>query len=216
MNYFVTAIGTDSGKTVISAILVSYLSCDYWKPVQCGEPRDTDAVRDLTGAEPSRFFNERHFLKMPASPHAAAKAEGVEIRLDDFHPPVSNRDLVIEGAGGMLVPLNQEDYVIDLTKQFDLKVILVCNLYLGSINHSLLSIEELKRRNVPVLGIVFNGPANEESERIILAKSPWPCLLRVAQHDQATPEVVQQYAAELASQWGPGFAHFQDDSIFGR
>ena len=201
MNYFLTAIGTDSGKTLVSSILVQALGADYWKPVQAGFPADTEQVRRLTDSRDSRFYGERYVLNTPASPHAAAKIDGVKISLKDFHPPVSNRDLIIEGAGGLMVPLNDEEVIIDMVPLVNAEVILVCNLYLGSINHSLLSIELLKQRGYPVKGIVFNGPANEESERIILQKSGWPCLFRVAQHEAVTPALVEQYAEEVRNSW---------------
>lgn len=201
MNYFVTAIGTDSGKTLISSILVQALGADYWKPVQAGFPTDTEGVEDLTNSPTTRFFGERYVLNTPASPHAAAKIDGVTISLSDFDPPVSNRDLIIEGAGGLMVPLNDEEVIVDMVPLVSAEVILVCNLYLGSINHSLLSIELLKQRGYPVKGIVFNGTSNPESERVILKRSGWPCLFRVAQHEEVTPELVVQYAEEVKKSW---------------
>ncbi len=201
MNYFVTAIGTDSGKTLISSILVQALGADYWKPVQAGLPTDTQDVKLLTDSSDTRFYGERYVLQTPASPHAAAMIDGVKISLKDFHPPVSNRDLIIEGAGGLMVPLNDEEVIIDMVPLVSAEVILVCNLYLGSINHSLLSIELLKQRGYPVKGIVFNGPSNEESERIILKKSGWPLLFKVAQHDQVSPALVAEYAEEVRNTW---------------
>ncbi len=201
MNYFVTAIGTDSGKTLISSILVQALGADYWKPVQAGFPADTQEVKELTNSKDTRFFNERYVLNTPASPHAAAKIDGVTISLKDFHPPVSNRDLIIEGAGGLMVPLNDEEVIVDMVPLVSAEIILVCNLYLGSINHSLLSIELLKQRGYPVKGIVFNGPSNPESERIILKRSGWPCLFKVEQHDQVTPALVAKYAEEVRKTW---------------
>lgn len=201
MNYFVTAIGTDSGKTLISSILVQALGADYWKPVQAGFPADTQAVRELTDSRDTRFFSERYVLNIPASPHAAARIDGVTISLKDFHPPVSNRDLIIEGAGGIMVPLNDDEVIIDMVPLVSAEIILVCNLYLGSINHSLLSIELLKQRGYPVKGIVFNGPSNPESERIILKRSGWPCLFKVEQHEVVTPELVNQYAQEVRKTW---------------
>lgn len=201
MNYFVTAIGTDSGKTLVSSILVQALGADYWKPVQAGFPADTQGVQTLTDSPDSRFYGERYVLNTPASPHAAAKIDGVTIALKDFSPPISNRDLIIEGAGGLLVPLNDEEVIIDMVPLISAEIILVCNLYLGSINHSLLSIELLKQRGYPVKGIVFNGPSNEESERIILKKSGWSCLFKVAQHEEITPAIISRYAEEVRDNW---------------
>lgn len=201
MNYFVTAIGTDSGKTLVSSILVQALGADYWKPVQAGFPRDTQTVQELVDSPVTRFYNEQYLLETPASPHAAAKIDQVEIRLDDFHPPVSNRDLIIEGAGGAMVPLNDEEVIIDLVPRLNAEIILISNLYLGSINHTLLTIELLKQRGYPVKGIIFNGESNPESEQVILKKSNWPCLLHLKKHEQVTPTLVQEYAGELAKVW---------------
>ncbi|MFY0686858.1 MAG: dethiobiotin synthase [Cyclobacteriaceae bacterium] len=200
MRYFVTAIGTDSGKTIVSAMLCQMLNADYWKPVQCGYPRDTDSVSALTGTGIT-FHQESYLLQMPASPHAAAKDESVEIKLSGFEVPVTSNDLVIEGAGGALVPLNDQDYVIDLVERFEAQVVLVANLYLGSINHTLLTIEALKSRKLSVKGIVFNGPSNEESERIILQKSGWKCLGRINHEENVDTEMVIRYAALLKKNW---------------
>ncbi len=197
MNYFVTAIGTDSGKTLVSAILVEALKANYWKPVQSGLPRDTQTVQSLVSNSESQFFKERHLLQTPASPHAAAKIDGVRIALEDFHPPTSNRDLVIEGAGGILVPLNDQDNVVDIVNRVEAEIILVSNLYLGSINHTLLTIEVLKARGMSVKGIVFNGESNPESERIILERSNWPCLLRVPKLKVVDKETVKELSQQL-------------------
>ncbi|MBV6646674.1 MAG: dethiobiotin synthase [Cyclobacteriaceae bacterium] len=201
MNFFVTAIGTDSGKTVASAILVEMLQADYWKPIQCGEPRDTEEVKRLISNDRSRFYQESYFLKTPASPHDAAEREGVTIDLSNIHPPISNHDLVIEGAGGILVPLNDEDYVIDLVPHTASEIVLVANLYLGSINHTLLTLELLKQRKYPVKGIIFNGPSNPASERIILSKSDWKPLLHIQQEDQVDQQMIIRYADKLQQSW---------------
>src|SRR5882724_5124748 len=113
MNYFVTAIGTDSGKTFFSAILCEALQADYWKPVQAGMPRDADTVRSLLSNTVSKIHDETYLLGTPASPHAAAKRDDVTIQMQRFIIPLTHNDLVIEGAGGCLVPLNDIDFVID-------------------------------------------------------------------------------------------------------
>lgn len=174
---------------------------DYWKPVQAGLPRDTETVKSLVTNPHSHFYMEKYLLQTPASPHAAARIDGVEIKLREIKPPSSNRDLVIEGAGGLLVPLNDQDTVLDLIIQLQAEVILVSDLYLGSINHSLMSVEMLKSRKVNMKGLVFNGPSNPESERIIQAKSGWPVLLRIKQEKYITSELVMSYAIELRKNW---------------
>ena len=201
MNYFVTAIGTDSGKTLVSSILVEALKADYWKPVQAGFPTDTDTVKGLVSNSISNIHQEAHLLKMPASPHAAAKYEHLGIQMSDFVLPETSNDLIIEGAGGVLVPLNDENFVIDIAKQFETPVILVANLYLGSINHTLLTIDYLKRHRIPVKGIIFNGDANEESERIIEHHAGYKVLLRLPKLGLVNKTVVQYWADELMLNW---------------
>jgi dethiobiotin synthetase len=195
--YFITGIHTDSGKTLVSAVFTQALEADYWKPIQAGLPRDTDTVRTLVQNKQSVFHQEAYLLQAPMSPHAAAKLEGIAIELKNSVPPVTDRPLIIEGAGGVLVPLNDTDFVIDIAAVCEAEVILVANIYLGSINHTLLTIRELKRRDLKVKGLVFNGPSNPESERIILHHSDYPLLLRVHQEPAITPALVSHYAAIL-------------------
>lgn len=196
MNYFVTAIGTDSGKTVVSAILCKALNADYWKPVQAGMPSDSDTIRSLLDNK-VKIHKERFVFKTPASPHAAAAMENVVIHLDDFVEPKHETDLVIEGAGGCLVPLNDENFVIDLASKFDAQVVLVSNIYLGSINHTLLSYEALTSRNVKVAGIIFNGPPNKETERIILHHTELPCLMRIDQELAIDSNMISKYSKQF-------------------
>ena len=201
MNYFVTGIDTDSGKTLVAAILCEALKADYWKPVQAGTPTDTETVKTLISNSQSVVHEERYRLKMAASPHASAKAEGISIAMADLAAPSTTRDLIIEGAGGCLVPLNEKDFVIDLASQLGAVVILTADLYLGSINHTLLSVNELQRRNLHVKGIIFNGPSNPESEQIIMKHSMLPCLLHIDREGYINREVVMRYANELLKNW---------------
>lgn len=196
MKLFVTAIGTDSGKTLVSAILTEALQADYWKPVQAGLPRDSDTVKALITNRKSQIFPEAYLLNSPESPHSAAKKDNTEIDLNSVILPETNNHLIVEGAGGILVPLNEKDYVIDIAAKNDLEVILVSNIYLGSINHTLLSLQELQRRNIILKGIIFNGD-NPEAEEIILKKSDSPCLLKIKKEEKITPEIVSKYALLL-------------------
>ncbi len=204
--YFITAIGTDSGKSVISAIVTEALQADYWKPVQSGLPRDTKFVRSLVSNAQSVFHPEAYRFTEPVSPHEAAKLDGVEIDFDQIRLPVTANDLVIEGAGGLLVPLNDQHFVIELADKFSAEIILVANLYLGSINHTLLSAHELSRRlpysNFTVKGIIFNQCPNPESERIIQKHCPFPCLLRVDREAAINPAMVSHYAQLLRAKLG--------------
>ncbi len=194
--YFVTGIGTNVGKTIASAILTEALTADYWKPVQAGDLHQTDThkVQSLVSNTQSVFYPETYKLNTPASPHAAAKIDGIEIDLAKFTIPQTKNNLIIEGAGGLMVPINSKDLVIDLISQLNVEVILVSQNYLGSINHTLLSIELLKSRNIPVKGIIFNGETTPETENIILKHSGLPCLLRINLEHEITKEIVLKYA----------------------
>jgi dethiobiotin synthetase len=199
MNYFITAIDTDSGKTLVSAIFCEALKYDYWKPIQAGSPKDSDTIRSLT--ENISIHPEAYFLNTPASPHASAKIDGIEIDLKSVNAPKSS-GIVIEGAGGCLVPLNDSDFVVDLVPKVNAEIILVADLYLGSINHTLLTVALLNARKYPVKGIVFNGKSNPESERIILHHSQYPVLLRIQPEDQINKATVKKYAEILKNNLG--------------
>lgn len=201
MNYFVTAIGTDCGKTLVSTILCEALKADYWKPVQAGRPRDTDFVRNLILNKTTAFHPEAYLLNTGASPHAAARIDNISIDLAAFKIPDTKNPLIIEGAGGCLVPLNDEKFVIDLISLFHAEVIVVSNHYLGSINHSLLTLEALKKRGLKIKGLIFNGETNEETERIILRHANLPCLLRIKKETVIDTAVIQKYAARLMENW---------------
>ncbi|MBB6461008.1 dethiobiotin synthase [Flammeovirga kamogawensis] len=197
MNIFISAIGTDSGKSVVSAIFTEALNADYWKPIQAGFPTDTETVHKLLPT-PKEKLKEAYLLKFPMSPHASARKEGVQVELNSIKiPPHTKANLVIEGAGGLMVPLNDEDCVIDIVEKLNLPLVLVSNTYLGSINHSLLSIKEIQRRGLNLLGIVFNGERNEDTESIILKHAQVPCLLKVPQLDEVSTTVIKDLANQL-------------------
>ena len=201
MNYFVTAIGTDSGKTLISILLCRALQADYWKPVQAGYPTDSETVKTFLRNSNSIVHSETYLLKEPASPHAAAALENLTIDLNKFTVPKTAGDLIIEGAGGCLVPLNDKDFVIDLARRFNASVILVSNLYLGSINHTLLSWEAIMKRDLPIKGIIFNGTPNRETQRIILHHTGLRCLLHVGQEPVINEAVIEKYSQQLKANW---------------
>ncbi|MCC3158486.1 dethiobiotin synthase [Hymenobacter sp. 15J16-1T3B] len=198
---FVTGIGTDVGKTVAAAILTQSLGADYWKPVQAGGLAHTDAaeVRRLVTHPGSSFHPERHRLQLAASPHRAAAAEGVLIQAADFTLPATPNHLVVEGAGGLLVPLAPGLLVAELVQHLGLAVVVVSRHYLGSINHTLLTLEALRQRGIPVRGLVFNGPDDPITEAAILAYTDAPVLLRLRQEPELTPQVVEAYARQV--QW---------------
>lgn len=161
---FITGTDTGVGKTVISAMIVAGTGAEYWKPVQCGTDETTDRewVIRSAGVPPSRTYKEAYLLKHPLSPHAAARCEGVTIDLGAITLPPSSpsRSLVVEGAGGIMVPLNDRHYMVDLMKRLKLPVLLVASSRLGTINHTLLSLEQLRRHGLEILGVVVNGHRN--------------------------------------------------------
>lgn len=195
----VAGIGTDVGKTVVSAIIVQATGADYWKPVQSGSLDNTDCnvVRRLTGGPTTRFHAEAYSLKLPASPHAAAAEEGVVIRTELLALPATRNNLVVELAGGLMVPLNDDALNIDLLKQWNASVVLVSRNYLGSINHTLLSIGALKRENIHIKGIIFNGLSNAQSEEAILRHGSIPCIARVGELQSVDSQSVKSEAEKM-------------------
>jgi len=168
--FFVTGTDTGIGKTVVSAMLTKALNASYWKPIQAGleEETDTEFVRRATDFSGSQIKSERYRLNTPMSPHAAAEIDDVEISIDDFElPDYSTEHLVVEGAGGLHVPINDHDMIIDLISYLQLPVVLVAPSTLGTLNHSLLSIEALRSRDIPILGVVMNGPEHESNRQTI-------------------------------------------------
>jgi dethiobiotin synthetase len=196
--FFVTGIGTEVGKTVTSAFLQLALDADYWKPVQAGDLDfgDRDRVRSWTGLPADRYHPERFRLHTPASPHYAARVDGVDIQLTDFTLPDSgDRPLLVEGAGGLLVPLNEQDTMLDLVRHLDLPVILVSRHYLGSINHTLLSVEVLRGRGCKLCGIIFSGGGNPESARIIEKLSGVPILAELPEMEEVSRDALHSAVA---------------------
>lgn len=167
---FVAGTDTGVGKTLVAAILMAGMGSGfYWKPIQSGTRQGTDtrAVREMTGLCPERFLPETYRLKHPLSPHAAARREGVQIHLNDFRLPAHNDRLVVEGAGGIMVPINESHLMLDIIKKLALPVILVARSTLGTINHTLLSLDALNRRGLEIIGVVMNGPKNRSNKKAI-------------------------------------------------
>jgi dethiobiotin synthetase len=166
----VTGTDTGIGKTVFSAALAGALDGFYWKPIQAGLDEETDSqtVMKLSGLSADRVLRESYRLRTPASPHFAAEIDGVTIDHQNLKIPEKDRPLVVEGAGGLLVPLTRDVTYLDLMTRWRVPVVLCARTTLGTINHSLLSIEALRARGVAMLGIAFIGEENIESERIIV------------------------------------------------
>lgn len=165
---FISGIGTGIGKTVCAAVLTRFWGADYWKPIQSGDLHYSDSmlVRELAGKH-AIIHPERYRLRLAASPHESAAAENLQIALEDFELPDTPRPLVVEGAGGLFVPINEEAFIIDLISKLSIPAALVIRDYLGCINHSLLSLAALQQRNIPIRYLILNGSFNPHSERII-------------------------------------------------
>lgn len=193
---FVTGIGTDVGKTVVSAVLTEALHADYWKPIQTGAGfgTDTEKIKRLISNTDSVCHPEAYKFESGIAPYAASKAENKPIDFDALKMPETNNSLIIEGAGGLLVPLTEKHFMIDLIKKFDIETILVVQNYLGSINHTLLSCEFLKSRGIKVLGIVITGTENPSSEEIVIKNCGFPLIARVKREVAITPEIIKKYA----------------------
>ena len=200
-HYIIAGISTEIGKTFISSILTEALEADYWKPVQSGalDFTDTDTVKSLISNPKTVFYPEAYLLTEPMSPHAAAAIDGVEIKLADFHLPQTKNNLIVELAGGLMVPLNDHETNVDLIKKLDLPVILVSQNYLGSINHTLLSVAVLKQQNIPIKGLIFNGIQNISSEDFILKYTGLKCLGRVDFEENIDKNVVKKWATIFAT-----------------
>lgn len=199
MKYIIAGIGTEIGKTFISSILTESLQADYWKPIQSGalDFTDTDTVRNLISNDKSVFYPETYRLNQPISPHAAAAIDGVEIKISKFELPQTNNHLIVELAGGIMVPLNDQETNLDLIQKLSIPVILVSKNYLGSINHTLLSAEVLKMNNIEVRGLIFNGEQNKYSEDFILNYTKLECLGRVPFEEDIDKNVVRKYAGQF-------------------
>ena len=202
---FVTAIGTDSGKTLVSAILCRALSASYWKPIQTGSVHDTQTLLAWSQGQ-IHTYPSAYVFSQPASPHISAAAEHQDISLDRLHVPGAARALVVEGAGGILVPINPKETMLDLMQHLNLPVVLVVNLYLGCINHTLLSARVLTQTLGPqaLVGMVFNGEENQPVQQTLLDKTGLPQLLHVKPEKHLDLRVIDRYASQV--QWPRQFA----------
>ncbi len=192
----VAGIGTEVGKTVVSSILVEALGADYWKPIQCGELQQTDtmSVQNLVSRQDIKFHREAHALASPLAPQEAAHAEGRVLDPQSIKFPSTNGPLVVEMAGGILVPVDGKATLLDILSPEVTRWVIVSKHYLGSINHTLATVETLQRRKLPIWGIVFNGKPNPHSEEAILTHTGLPCLGHI--HDECCidKDVIKRYA----------------------
>ncbi len=214
MNLFITGIGTNVGKTVVAAILTEALQADYWKPIQSGveEGKDSDTVKLLISNAKIVFHPEAYLLKQPLSPHFAAKLDGVAIEMNKItshfvtlsgveeESRSEANHLIIEGAGGILVPINSTQYVIDIAKQMDCEIVLVISSYLGCINHSLLSIDYLLRNQFKIKALVFNGEFEPEVKQSIVDYVKNTLIIDVPQLDELSKSAVLQISSQIKAQ----------------
>ncbi|HRP52973.1 MAG TPA: dethiobiotin synthase [Fluviicola sp.] len=194
-HFVITGIGTGIGKTVTSAVLCEAFKADYWKPVQAGDLHclDSDFVKNHTSQ--TRILKSNHLLKNPLSPHEAARLDGIELDESDFELPEFSRNTIIEGAGGIMVPLNENGLCfIDLFQYWDLPVFVVTRHYLGSINHTLLTLNALMVREIKVAGIIVNGEKNDASERIYRTLFPQLAITYIPELTELNPQTIQKAA----------------------
>lgn len=176
--YFVTGIGTEIGKTVTSAVLVEKLKADYWKPIQSGDLQHSDSmkIQQWISNTKTKIHPEQFRLNHPLSPHLSAEMDGISMQLTDFQIPNTRNSLIIEGAGGIYVPINNHETILDLIQKLNFETIIVSKHYLGSINHTILTIETLKHKGISIKGIIFNGEQNKASEKFILENGKIPLI----------------------------------------
>lgn len=198
MKIFITGISTDVGKTISAAIVVEALEADYWKPVQAGDLDNSDShkIKAKISNKKTHIFENSYQLNTPASPHLAAEIDGIKIDLKQIKEPETKNHLVIEGAGGIFVPLNDKDLIIDLI-QPDYKIIVVSRHYLGSINHTLLTVEAIRNRGFEVAGIIFSGSENKATESLILNKTGVKCIGKIDEEPYFDQNVILEYADML-------------------
>ncbi|MEM9837029.1 MAG: dethiobiotin synthase [Bacteroidota bacterium] len=199
MSFFITGIGTEVGKTVCSALLCRVLDADYWKPVQAGDLQSSDSnkVQQWAGLTDQQVHPEAFRLTTPASPHFAAAVDGVTIEVKNFISPDTSNTLITEGAGGLFVPFNDTETTLDLIEHFGFPVILVARNYLGSINHTLLSIAALRQRKLPLAGLLYSGSNYRDNIEIITQHSGIAPLAQLPELTEITPQVITQWATEL-------------------
>lgn len=195
MKLFITGISTDVGKTIASSIIVEALEADYWKPIQAGDLENSDShkIEKYISNDKTVIHENCYKLNTPASPHWAAELDGITIDLKKIKEPKTENHLVIEGAGGIFVPINDNDCVVDLIQK-NYKVIVVSRHYLGSINHTLLTIEALKNKKIKIAGIIFSGNENKATESIILKKTGVPFIGRIQEEPYFDKNVIREYA----------------------
>ena len=197
MRIFVTSIDTNVGKTVCSSILCAGLGYDYWKPVQCGDLDFSDSMKVKSYSPLTKVHAESFQLNAPMSPHEAAKLENMDISINDFKLPKSE-EIIIEGAGGVMVPLNYKgNMIVELASVFEAKVIIVFKNYLGSINHTLLTIDKVKSVGLDIFGLLVVGDEVTSSERIIEDATQMNIIARIPIVDRVNQKWVKEQGLKV-------------------
>ena len=199
-NLMIAGIGTDVGKTVVSAIIATAFGADYWKPIQSGQQTDFHQMSQWLNPQFHVVHSPSYMFQTPVSPHHAAYLEKRVIEPNQIRIPQTSRKLVIEGVGGVIVPLSTHLSTLDLFEKWPCRWIIVSKHYLGSINHTLLTVSALKSRNLHIAGIIFNGEPNQQSEEAILAQSNLPCIARLLPQQYLDSTTIQGIAASWKSQ----------------
>lgn len=198
MTYFVTGTDTDVGKTIACAWLMLHISANYWKPIQSGlEEKDIDAIKKYTELPDDRFFPSTYELTQPLSPHESAKRDNIEISLNDFSLPQSNSSLIVEGAGGLQVPINKDYFISDLITHLNLSVIVVCRSGLGTINHTLLTLEALKKRNINIKGLIMSGEKSPHNREALEEYGQVPIIAEIGYLNDINPQTLLAIKPEV-------------------
>lgn len=201
--YFITGTDTNVGKTMVSAILTSVMKAHYWKPIQSGLTDDVseqEKIKQLTNIDNTYLLASRYSLKASLSPDQAAELEHITIDFDQCAKPVINNHLIIEGAGGVYVPLNKDYCILDLIERYQMPVIIVARGTLGTINHTLLTIQALRQKKLPIHGVVFSGELNKESQKTIEHWGNVKTLFHVPHFESVNRMTVMKWISENASQ----------------
>ncbi|MFC0425367.1 dethiobiotin synthase [Chryseobacterium scophthalmum] len=199
MKLFITGIGTEVGKTVCSAILIKYFKADYWKPIQSGDLHFSDSIKIKEWVGESVIIHpERYKLKLAASPHQSAAEEEILINSNDFKLPETQNNLIVEGAGGLMVPISDDEFIIDVIEKLNLPVALVVKNYLGCINHTLLSLMALEQKNIKLEYLILNGSFPADTERVICKNIQEETkVIRIPDLEKITKENIERITKQL-------------------
>ena len=198
MSFFITGTDTDVGKTVAASWLMLHLGADYWKPVQAGlEETDVASVKQITGVDDTRFHPCTYELTQPLSPHESARRDGIKIDMSKFQLPKTDKSLIVEGAGGIMVPLNKDNFMIDLMEQLKLPIILVCRSGLGTINHTLLSLQAIRQRGLPLAGLIISGHKSSHNREALEEYGDVPIIAEIDYCDVLNKQTLLSIKPEI-------------------